>query len=104
MAKKQKRSRKASAESPVVIATSRKKTIGGIDKYEVTNATDTLMQAEDIKKDKKLMKAVQIDKGQRQNALSGIVREAETVKPPDVSEAEGYVRDRVKRRRKKGGL
>ena len=53
----------------------RKQTIGGIDKWEVQSAVDTLKNAESIKQDAKMMKAVKIEARREQKALRKIARE-----------------------------
>lgn len=52
----------------------RKKTIGGVDRWEVESALDTLIRAEELKTDKKMMKAVKTESKRRQKALSKVVR------------------------------
>ena len=52
----------------------KQQTIGGKDKWEVENAVDTLQRAEEIKRDKSMMKAVSIEAKRRQVALKKIIK------------------------------
>lgn len=63
MAKKRK-SRGSGASAPV---SPRRRTIGGLDEYEVKNALESLTRAEQVRGDAKMMKAVGIE-ARRQTA------------------------------------
>lgn len=65
--------KKRKSKSVQTIARGRTQSIGGIEKYEVINAADTLIRAEEIKADRKMMKATGIELHRRQRALSKVV-------------------------------
>ena len=65
------RKRKATTKSVPRVTS---KTIAGIDKWEVESAVSTLQQADMIKQDHKMMKAVKIEATRRQKALAKITK------------------------------
>lgn len=54
------------------VSAPRSQKIGGLDKWEVENALDTLVRAEAIKTDTRMMKSVGIEAVRRQKALSKV--------------------------------
>ena len=65
---------KKSRSQRTTIAQPRIQRIGGIEKFEVLNAADTLIRAEEIKADKRMMKATNIELNRRQKALKKVIK------------------------------